>query len=422
MRLLLKNIRGLVGAYQDPPPFLAGRDMRHFPVLEDAWLAVEDGRVVDFGSMSDFPGIADWSGLEILDCDGRYVLPAWCDGHTHLVYAGHRAHELQSRLEGLTYAEIAARGGGILHSAERLEATSEADLLASAWARLEHAMRDGIGAMEVKTGYGLSVAGELKSLAVIRSLRERAPIPIRTTLLGLHAVPRGYRDAAHWTQEAIEVLLPQALDMGGVDYVDAFCEAGYFGLEEVAAWTEAAQARGIRSKWHVNQFQRLGGVARAAQLSARSVDHLEICEREDIEALQRTVHSAEGPTFPVVLPNCSHFLSIPYAPARAMVDAGLPVVIATDHNPGSAPSGSMTRAVQRAIVTQRLLPLEAIAAATLNGAAAMDLAHEVGTLSPQRLANFILTHPLDGLIDIGYRFDENPVAAVYIRGRRLESL
>lgn len=422
MRLLLKNIRGLVGAYENAPGFLAGKDMREFPVLTDAWLAVEDGRVVDFGSMTEFPGIADWSGLEILDCDGRYVLPAWCDGHTHLVYAGNRAHEFQSRLEGRTYAEIAASGGGILHSAELLEATPEEELCEAAWRRLEQAMRDGVGAMEVKTGYGLSVAGELKSLAVIHWLRDRAPIPIRTTLLGLHAVPRGYRDASHWTQEAVAKLLPQASAMGSLDYVDAFCEVGYFGLEEVGAWTEAARSLGIRSKWHVNQFNRMGGVARAVELGARSVDHLEICHDEDIQALQRSLDAPKGPTFPVVLPNCSHFLSIPYAPAREMVDAGLPVVIATDHNPGSAPSGSMTRAVQRAIVTQRLLPLEAIAAATLNGAAAMDLAHEVGTLSPQRWANFLITQPLEGLIEIGYRFDENPIAAVYIRGRRVESV
>lgn len=422
MRLLLKNIKGLVGAYEHPPAFIAGRDMRAFPVLDDAWMAVEEGRVADFGSMAEFPGISDWSGLEILDCDGRFVLPAWCDGHTHLVYAGNRASEFQSRLEGMTYAEIAARGGGILHSAALLDASPEEELREAAWSRLEQAMREGVGAMEVKTGYGLSVEGELKSMAVIQWLRARAPIPIRATLLGLHAVPRGFRDAAHWTREAIDVLLPKAMEMGGWDYVDAFCEAGYFGLEEVEAWTEAARSCGIRSKWHVNQFQRLGGVARAVHLGARSVDHLEICEKEDIEALQRSLHATDGPTFPVVLPNCSHFLSIPYAPAREMVDAGLPVVIATDHNPGSAPSGSMTRAVQRAIVTQRLLPLEAIAAATLNGAAAMDLADEVGTLSPMRQANFIITKPLEALIEIGYRFDENPIEAVYIRGHRLESM
>jgi imidazolonepropionase len=419
--MLLKNIRGLVGAFETPPPFVAGSDMSQFPVVEDAWLAVEAGRVVDWGEMSEFPGIADWSGLEVVDCSGRYVLPAWCDSHTHLVFAGNRSGEFQDRLDGMSYQEIAAKGGGILHSAAALEATSEEILFEAAWGRLQAAMRDGVGAMEIKTGYGLSVAGELKSLAVVARLRAHSPIPVRLTLLGLHAVPKGFQDASAWTEKAIHELLPQAMAQGGCDYIDGFCEQGYFDTSHLRAWTEAGRGWGLRAKWHVNQFSAFGGVAEAVALGARSVDHLEVCTAEDVRALQAGMGSPDGPTFPVALPGCSHFLSIPYAPGRALIDAGLPLVLATDHNPGSAPSGSMTRTVQRAMVTMRLKPLEAIAAATLNGAAAMDLAHEVGTLSRDRRANFMVTRPMNHLVEIGYYFDENPIDWVCLNGTRVDS-
>ncbi len=416
MRILFTHIKGLVGAYDEAPAYLAGADMNEFNLLEDAWLAVEDGRIADFGKMADFEGIADWSGLQVVNCEGRFVLPSWVDSHTHLVYAADRAGEFLDRLNGLSYQTIAERGGGILNSAARLQSLSEDELYAAARERLERALHDGIGAMEIKTGYGLTVEAELKMLRVIERLKKESPIPIKATLLGLHAVPSGLT-AAEWTATAINELLPQAA--GSVDYIDAFCEQGYFGLEETRAWLEAGRQAGIPAKVHVNQFNAFGGVALCAEFGARSVDHLEELDDADIPALQSTLNRAEGPLFPVALPGCSHFLSIPYTPGRALIDAGLPLALATDHNPGSAPSGSMRLAVQLAIVKMRLRPLEALAAATLNSAAAMDVADEVGTLTPGRRANLLITKPMGDLIEIGYRFGEDPVERVFMNGVEL---
>lgn len=415
MRLLFTNIRGLVGAYDTPPAYLAGADMNAFPVLHDAWLAVEDGRVADFGLMADFQGIADWGGLQVVDCEGRFVLPSWVDSHTHLVYAADRSGEFLDRLNGLSYQTIAERGGGILNSARRLQEMDEDALYRAARERLEQALADGIGAMEIKTGYGLTVEAELKMLRVIARLKAESPIPIKATLLGLHAVPEGH-DAASWTRVAVEELLPAALATGTVDYVDAFCEKGYFGLEETRAWLAAGAAAGVPAKVHVNQFNAFGGVELCAEFKARSVDHLEELGEGDVEALL----GQGGAMMPVALPGCSHFLSIPYTPGRELIDAGLPLALATDHNPGSAPSGSMRLAVQLAMVKMRLRPLEALAAATLNGAAAMDEAEEVGTLSPGRRANVLVTRPMADLIEIGYRFGEDPIERVFVNGVELK--
>jgi imidazolonepropionase len=415
MRMLFTHIKGLVGAYEEAPAYLAGESMNEFPVLEDAWLAVEGGRIVDFGLMADFPGILDWTGLQVVDCQGRFVLPSWVDSHTHLVYAANRSGEFSDRLNGLSYQTIAERGGGILHSAFRLQEMSEDELYDAARARLELALADGIGAMEIKTGYGLTVEAELKMLRVIQRLKTAAPIPVKCTLLGLHAIPHGL-DAASWTQVAMDELLPKAIEMGGVDYVDAFCEQGYFGLQETRSWLEAAAAAGIPAKVHVNQFNAFGGVGLCAQLGAVSVDHLEEIGEGDIAALQSTLGRSGAPMFPVALPGCSHFLSIPFTPGRELIDAGLPLALATDHNPGSSPSGSMRFAVQLAIVKMRLRPLEAIAAATLNGAAAMGVAHEVGAIAPGHRANLLLTKPMDDLIEVGYRFSEDFVERVFMNG------
>lgn len=415
MRLLFTNIRGLVGAYDTPPAYLAGADMNAFPVLHDAWLAVEDGRVADFGLMADFQGIADWGGLQVVDCEGRFVLPSWVDSHTHLVYAADRAGEFLDRLNGLSYQTIAERGGGILNSAHRLQEMDEDALYRAARERLEQALSDGIGAMEIKTGYGLTVEAELKMLRVIARLKAESPIPIKATLLGLHAVPEGH-DAASWTRVAVEELLPAALATGTVDYVDAFCEKGYFGLEETRSWLAAGAEAGVPAKVHVNQFNAFGGVELCAEFEARSVDHLEELGAGDVEALL----GQGGAMMPVALPGCSHFLSIPYTPGRELIDAGLPLALATDHNPGSAPSGSMRLAVQLAMVKMRLRPMEALAAATINGAAAMDVADEVGTLSPGRRANVLVTRPMADLIEMGYRFGEDPIERVFMNGVELK--
>ena len=419
MRLLVTHIRGLVGAFDDPPPFLAGGAMREFPLLENAWLAVEDGVVADFGAMADFPGVSDWRGVEVIDATDKYVVPSWCDSHTHPVFAEERASEFLDRLSGLTYAQIAERGGGILNSARALAHLDEEELFQRALQRVEAALRSGTGAMEMKSGYGLSVDGELRSLRVIRRLAEELPIPVVTTLLACHAVPDGMT-ASSWTQVAVNQLLPAALAEGRVDAVDVFCEAGYFGLEETEEVLRAASRLKLRAKLHVNQFTAFGAVALCVKYGATSVDHLEVLTDEDVTALVQAADSGQ-PTFPVALPGCSHFLGIPYTDGRRLIEAGLPLVLATDFNPGSAPSIHMPVVVGLAIRKMRLHPLEALCAATLNGAAAMGLEGVAGCIARGRRADFVLTESMGGLEAFGYRFGDSPVHAAYLAGRAVPS-
>lgn len=415
MPILIKDIRGLVGAWAQPPAHLAGEAMAGLPVLENAWVAIDDGVIVDWGEMSDFPGILDWRDLEVADASGRFVWPAWCDSHTHLVFAHDRAGEFLDRIEGLSYHEIAAKGGGILNSAKALQSASERDLVTAASNRLQAVQRTGTGAIEIKSGYGLSSDAELKMLRVIRSLAERSEIPIRSTFLAAHAVPEGMT-AASWTAHALADILPVVQQENLADFIDVFCEEGYFGLQETAAVLEAGVAAGLPAKIHVNQFVAMGGVPLAVQFGALSVDHLEVLGEGDLSALASAFASGQI-IFPTALPGCSHFLGIPYTPARELIDAGLPLALASDFNPGSAPSGNMTLAVQLAIVKMRLRPLEAIAAATLNGAAAMGLSDVAGAIATGRPANLILSKPMDNLVEIGYRFGEDPVENVLINGR-----
>ena len=260
MRTLLKNIKGLVGAFEDVPRHVAGGEMAKFPVLEDAWLAVEDGMVVDFGEMSSFPGIADWSGLTIVDAQGRYVIPSWCDSHTHSVFAKDRSEEFLMRLEGATYQEIAERGGGILNSAKALQSMSEDALFEDALARIHAVMAQGVGALEIKSGYGLTFEAERKMLRVVARLKEALPIPVKATFLGCHAVPAEFPDAMAYTQHVVNDMLPALVAEGLVDYVDAFCEKGYFGVAETELLLDASDSLGLKSKIHVNQFNEIGGV------------------------------------------------------------------------------------------------------------------------------------------------------------------
>ena len=415
MRMLWKNIKGLVGAYDVPPLYLKGGEMRSLPVLEQSWLAIEDGVIVDFGSMADFPGIIDWSGLEVVDCEGKYVLPAWCDSHTHLVFAASRSGEFLSRLEGKSYQEIAAEGGGILNSARALQSLSETDLLADARNRLLRAIRTGTGSIEIKSGYGLTAEAELKILRVIRALKEEFTIPIKATFLACHAVPEGDWTAASWTAYMIKEALPVVANEGLADYVDAFCEKGYFGLEETQSRLDAASSLGMKAKVHVNQFNAFGGVKLCVNSDAVSVDHLEELNVEDVEALRRAADSG-SPTLATALPGCSYFLGIPYTPVHELMKADVPVALATDFNPGSAPSSNMNRVVQLAILKMKMHPLEAIAAATINGAAAMECSDRAGVIARGRAANVIVTRSMNGLEDLAYDFGEETVEKVFIDG------
>ncbi len=413
MRMLWKNIKGLVGAYDSPPSRLRGSEMADFPLLENAWLAIDSGKIADFGPMETFPGIVDWTGLDVVDCEGRYVLPSWCDSHTHLVFAAPRSHEFMSRLEGKTYQQIADEGGGILNSARALQLMPEDQLFEEALVRLQHAMQAGTGAIEIKSGYGLDDEAELKMLRIIQRLKEAVPIPVRRTFLACHAVPEGNWTATTWTRHVAEHLLPRVQKEKLADYVDAFCEKGYFGLEEVSTLLEAASKEGLAAKVHVNQFNAFGGVKLCTNLDALTVDHLEVLEPEDLEALKS---SSNTRTMACALPGCSYFLGIPYTPVRELIKADVAVALATDFNPGSAPSSNMERIVQLAILKMKMLPLEAIAAATLNGAAAMEVSDQAGVIAPGRAANVLVTKPMQGLEGFGYDFGESSVEKVFIDG------
>lgn len=414
MKLLVKNIKFLIGAEEQSPSQRAGTEMDALPILDNAWMAVEDGRVADFGQMADWPGISDWRDLEVLDADGGLVMPTWCDAHTHTVFAATRETEFEDRIRGLSYEEIAQRGGGILNSARRLREMPEDQLYESAFERLNEMMRMGTGAAEIKSGYGLTLESELKMLRVIRKLKETHPVLVKSTFLAAHAIPpefEGKREA--YVTEIIDKWLPQVANEGLADFMDVFCERGYFTLEDTERLLEAGQKFGLPGKPHVNQFSSIGGVGAGVRHGALSVDHLEELTAEDLEALKGSS------TMPVALPGCSFFLRIPYTPGRQIIDAGLPLALATDFNPGSSPSANMNLVVSLACIHMRLTPREAISASTINGAYAMQAEKELGSLTPGKRASFILTRPVSSPSVLPYFFGHSMIDSVFLAGKRV---
>jgi imidazolonepropionase len=390
--------------------------MNVLPCIENAWLAVDNGTIAAFGSMDDFEGIEDWRDLTVIDAAGKFVLPGWCDSHTHTVFAASRADEFEDRLNGLTYEEIAKRGGGILNSAKKLASMSEEELFQSAFERLNVIMQQGTVAVEIKSGYGLDEDNELKMLRVIKRLKSEHPIEIKATFLALHALPLEYKNRVDdFVHLMVNEVLPKAADDGLADFVDAFCEEGYFSVDQMSQLIDAAKDLGIPSKVHVNQFNVIGGVEAAVKRSARSVDHLEELTDEDVNVL------LEGSTIPVALPACSFFLRIPYTPARKIIDAGLPIALATDFNPGSSPSGNMNFVNSLACIQQRMLPNEVINASTLNGAFAMDVQDVLGSIAVGKKASFIITKPLNSLAELFYYFGENNIDQVVVNGNLVDS-
>lgn len=412
MRILIKNIKGLAGVYDEAPEYVAGSDMGNYPMIDNAFLAIEDGKIVGYGPMSDWGGITDWNGLEIIDADGRFMLPAFCDSHTHLVYAGSRETEFVDRIRGLSYAEIAERGGGILNSARKLAATSEDELYEQAQARLEEVKQKGTGAIEIKSGYGLSFDAELKMLRVIRRLKETSDVAIKSTLLAAHAVPAEYKDnKAGYIDLIVDKILPAAADEGLADFIDVFCETNYFTVADTERIMEAGAKYGLRAKIHVNQFTVLGGIAAAVKHNALSVDHLEEFDDDDLVALKG------GSTMPTALPSCSFFLGIPYTPARTIIDAGLPLALATDNNPGSTPSGSMSFVVSLACIKMNMTPEEALNAATINSAYAMGLQDTHGSITVGKTANIMITKPMPSLAYLPYSFGSDLIERVFVAGK-----
>lgn len=408
-KVLIKNIKGLVQYGENLPAFRAGEAMIELPILEDAFVAKEDGVIVAYGPMDEWGGITDWRDLEVIDAEGKYVLPAFCDAHTHTVFARSREEEFVDRIKGLSYEEIALKGGGILNSARRLQELSEDELYLAAKGRVERLMAYGTGALEIKSGYGLTVEAELKMLRVIKRLKETMPIAIKATFLGAHAYPTEFKENHRGYLDLIRnEMLPRIQEEQLAEYIDVFCERNYFSLEEMTEVLEAGLKRGLRPKVHVNQFSALGGVRRAVELNALSVDHLEELTDDDVDALKGSR------TMPTLLPSCSHFLSIPFGDARKMMDNGLPLALASDFNPGSTPSGNLCFVWSLACVKMKMTPEEALNALTLNAAYAMDLSDSHGSISLGKRTPLLITKEIPNLAYIPYAFGDQHIDRLVI--------
>ena len=408
MTTLIKNIKTLLQVREHSVAKVSGKEMAELPILNNAWLLIENDVIAGFGTMNNCPEDA----AKTIDAFGKVVLPTWCDSHTHIVYAGNREREFVDRINGLSYEEIANRGGGILNSANTLNSSTEDEIYEQSRFRLEEVMKLGTGAVEIKSGYGLTTAGEMKMLRVIKRLRENYPISIKATFLGAHAFPLEYKNNQDgYVDLLIEEMLPQIVSEGLADFIDVFCETGYFSVEQTERIVKAGAQYGLPSKIHVNQFNAIGGVAAAVRHGAISVDHLEIVSPDDIDIL------LSSQTMPVALPSCSYFLSIPYTPARKMIDAGLPIALATDFNPGSTPSGNMNFVLSTACIKMRMTPEEAINAATINGAYAMNLSDSHGSITIGKKANLIITKPLSSYYQLPYSFGSNLIESVLLDGK-----
>jgi imidazolonepropionase len=369
--------------------------------MDNAWLLSENGIILDYGGMSSLP---DTNADETIDATGRMVLPAWCDSHTHLVFAAPREGEFVDRIKGVSYEEIARKGGGILNSAHKLNQMDEQELYEQSMERLHHVMAQGTGAIEIKSGYGLCTEGELKMLRVIRRIKESVRIPVKASFLAAHAYPQEYKENKKaYVQLIIDTMLPMVAGEGLADYMDVFCEQGFFGIEETEQLLEAGWKYGLKPKIHANQLHYSGGVQVGVKHNALSVDHLECVGDAEIAALKGST------TMPTLLPGAAFFLGIQYQPARKIIDAGLPVCLATDYNPGSCPSGNVPLLLTIACTQLKMTPEEAINAVTINGAAAMELSAEMGTISRGKKANLILTHKIPSLAHIPYDYGNNPV-------------
>ncbi len=412
MTTILINIRQLLQVRSNSIKKVAGEEMKYLPIIENAFLILNNDVIFDFGPMNECPAMV----FDIaIDCYGKIVLPCWCDSHTHLVFATHREQEFVDRINGMTYEQVAIRGGGILNSAKKVNKTSAKMLYANAAERLQKLIALGTGAIEIKSGYGLCVTGELKMLRVIKRLKENFNIPIKATFLGAHAIPLKYESSRNeYIKLIIDEMLPIIATDQLADFIDVFCETNYFSVEESEQIILAGQKFGLQAKIHVNQFRSIDGIAMATKNKALTVDHLEIVFDDDILALQ------QSETMAVALPTCSFFIAIPYAPARKLIDGGLALAIASDYNPGTSPSGNMNFVVSMACIKLKMTPEEAINAATINGAFAMNLSDVCGSITIGKKANLIITKPLYHYKEIPYLFGENLIEAVFINGNLIK--
>jgi len=411
MTTLITNIKELLQIEKVQKTMVCGKEMKVLPSLKNAFLLIENTIIKDFGIMEDLPSL---NVDKTINASGRIVLPTWCDSHTHIVYADNREQEFVDRINGLTYEEIANKGGGILNSAKKLQETSEEDLYQQSAIRIEEVMKLGTGAVEIKSGYGLTKEAELKMLRVIKKLNKNYPITIKATFLGAHALPAEFKNNKNaYLDFVINDVLPIVAKENLAEFVDVFCETDYFSVEDTERLLKASAKFGLIPKIHVNQFNAIGGIQAGIKFNALSVDHLEEMRAEDITALKNTK------TMPVALPTCSYFLSIPYTPARKIIDAGLPLALATDYNPGSTPSGNMNFVVSTACIKMKMTPEEAINAATINGAYAMGLEKTHGSICKGKKANFIITKPIPSYGFIPYSFGNHQIERVFIEGIKI---
>jgi imidazolonepropionase len=389
---------------------IRGKDMANLPCIDDAWLLVEDQRIAGYGSMKDLPyKTSDFN--EHINASGKLILPSWCDSHTHLVFSGSRENEFVDKINGLSYAEIAARGGGILNSASKLNEASEDDLYEQSLYRLKEVIKLGTGAIEIKSGYGLSVEGEMKMLRVIKRLKETINIPVKASFLGAHSIPQAYRnDREGYISLVIEQMLPRVAKEKLADYIDVFCEEGFFTNEETSRICKAGKAYGLKPKIHANQLTATGAVETGVELGAISVDHLEHMNEKAIKSL------SSSSTIGTLLPSAAFFLRMPYQPARQLIDNDCAIALASDFNPGSSPSGNMNFVLSLACIQMKMLPAEAINAATINGAYAMELQDEVGSITIGKKANLILTRPVPSINYLPYSFGMNWIEKIMLAG------
>ena len=416
MSILVKNIKQLVQAETKSVKWRAGKDMQTLPIIENAYLLTEGDKIKDFGPMEELTEakLSRIKGpVEEIDATGRMVFPSFCDSHTHIVYAGSREVEYIDKIKGLSYEEIAKRGGGILNSAQRLHETSEEELFEQAWGRLEEMASFGTGAVEIKSGYGLSTEDELKMLRVIRRLREESPLTIKANFLGAHAVPLQYKqNPDEYVDLIINEMIPMVAAEELADYIDVFCDKGFFTCEQTERMLMQGIKYGLRPKIHANEMALSGGIQVGVKYNALSVDHVEYTGDEEIAAL------LGSETMPTILPGAAFFLGMPCAPARKMMEAGLPVALASDFNPGSCPSGNMQLVVAMGSIMYKMLPEEVINATTINTAYAMGVQEQLGTITKGKIANFFITKPMNTIYFMNYAFGSNKVDQYFLNGKR----
>ncbi len=405
---LITNISLLVNT-REQTNILRGVELAVLPCIQDAFLLIEDGIITSYGNMNNMP--VTLKQLPTINASGKTVLPCWCDSHTHLVFAASREEEFVYKLKGMSYAEIAAKGGGILNSAQKVQAATEQDLLNRAWGRLQELIQLGTGAIEIKSGYGLTAEAEIKMLRVIQQLKKQSPIPIKATFLGAHTYPQLYKENHQgYIDTIIHEMLPIIAKEQLADYIDVFCEEGFFSPQETEEICKAGMAVGLKPKIHANQLNLSGGTQVGVKLGAISVDHLETMDDDAIQTL------AGSNTIGTLLPTAAFFLRMAFQPARQLIDAGCAIALASDFNPGSSPSGNMNLVVAMSCIQMKMLPEEAINAATINGAYAMELGNELGSITVGKKANLIFTKPIPSLAYIPYAFGSNLIDSVMING------